>query len=259
MAFPPLIPPPSSAPLQRGWRHLAQAARIAGEGVLETLYPTRCAVCDEPGTLLCRSCSAKLTFIDAWKACQRCGAAWGYLECTECNPVSLATFGIEELPFASCHTALLYDAATKLIVTAYKDQGEQRLAAVMADMMAPLLSPETLGRIDAVTFIPATANALRNRGFDHGLLLATHVGAKIERPVMQAMERPRTSDQRALGTRERIANMQGVFRVASKDLAGRTVLVIDDVMTTGATLINASTALRNAGVEEVHALTFAHA
>lgn len=255
------IPAPSHPPRhRRSWQGLGRLARSAGEGLLETLYPTRCAVCDKPGVLLCDDCRRRLTYIDAWKACPRCGAAWGYLACTECNPVSLGTYHIDELPFATCRNALLYDAPTKRIVTAYKDQGEQRLAETMARLMAPLLSPEVAGSLDAVAFIPATAAALRNRGFDHGLLLATHVGRALDRPVAAVLSRPRTFDQRALGTRERISNMEGAFRTApGADVGGKVVLVVDDVMTTGATLINASNALLAAGADTVHALTFAHA
>lgn len=252
--------PSFAATLATARGRLGALARLAGEGALETLYPTRCAVCDAPGTLLCKACAHRLTFIDAWKACPRCGAAYGYLECTECNPVSLKAFRIDNVPFASCRNALLYDAATKRIVTAYKDQGEQRLAAVMARIMAPHLSPEILGRLDAITFIPATAAAARNRGFDHGELLATCVGKELATRTWSTLARPRTFDQRALGTKGRIANMQDAFRVTAPAFVdGRTILVIDDVMTTGATLVNASTALLRAGAAEVHALTFAHA
>ncbi len=239
---------------------IGRLARLAGTGVLETLYPTRCAVCDKPGVLLCFGCRQHLAHIDAWKACPRCGAAWGYLECTECNPVSLAAFGIDTLPFASCRNALLYNDATKRIVNVYKDQGEQRLAKEMAHLMAPLVSPEILASIDVITYIPATRTAFDRRGFDHGFLLATHVGEEVGRPVASVLARPRTSDQRALGNRGRIANMQEAFQTTPHaPVAGKTLLLIDDVMTTGATLIDASRALRAAGARQVHVITFAHA
>ena len=243
-------------------RTVAAAARTLGEGLAETLYPTRCAVCDRPGYLLCPRCEAKLRFVDYWAACPRCGSAWGRLQCTECNPVSLGARGLDDQPFATCRNALAYDERAKRIVSAYKDQGEQRLAGPMSRIMAAQVSPELAGLVRLVTFVPATGRALRRRGFDHGLLLARGVGAELGKPPLPTLERPRTLDQRALGTRERMANMRGAFSPREDALAsveGAARLRVDDVMTTGSTLADAAAALSRAGAGPVHALTFAHA
>ena len=74
-------------------------AEAAAQAVAETLWPTRCAICDEPGELLCERCKSELPFIDLWRACPICGAPWGHTQCTECNPVMLAATGREKVAF----------------------------------------------------------------------------------------------------------------------------------------------------------------
>ena len=70
-----------------------KVARLTSEALLETLWPTRCAVCDTPGEVLCAPCSLNLSHIDWWRACPRCGAPFGRVQCSECNPVMLGATG----------------------------------------------------------------------------------------------------------------------------------------------------------------------
>ncbi len=58
------------------------------QSICETLWPTRCALCDTPGKLLCPQCARSLEFIDYYRACPRCGSPWGSLQCDRCNPVT---------------------------------------------------------------------------------------------------------------------------------------------------------------------------
>jgi predicted amidophosphoribosyltransferase len=137
----------------------------------------------------------------------------------------------------------------------YKDQGEQRLAGVMADVMARVLP---LGwDIDAVTFVPATLPAVRRRGVDHAELLARELACRIGLPCEPQLDRPKTRDQRALGATQRIANLADSFKPIQPFPVGSRLLLVDDVFTTGATLCAASQALREAGTTTIHAATFA--
>lgn len=152
----------------------------------------------------------------------------------------------------------MFEGAPGRIVRVYKDAGERRLAEDMAAAMARII-PMSWG-FDGVTFIPATAAALRTRGFDHAQLLADQLSSNLGVQVVSLFNRPKTSDQRALGGYERIQNLAGSFSLLpdSRVLCPpQKLLLVDDVFTTGATLCAAADALLGAGVSEVYGLTFA--
>lgn len=235
-------------------KRLGRAVRFLGEAIAETLWPTRCAVCDTPGAVLCEECSASLPYIDWWRACRKCGSPYGYVQCDVCNPVTLGRIGREALPYAGCASAVEFEPVGGRIVHVYKDLGEQRLASAMAESMCRVVPPSW--GFDTVTFVPATVTAVRRRGFDHAELLAREIGERLELPVQQTLERPKTRDQRNLTGLERVENLAGSF-TATGDLSGQRFLLVDDVYTTGATMCASTDALLVQGAEEVYCLTFA--
>lgn len=248
---------PLSTNLVQSLDVLGELAHLAAEALAETLWPTRCAVCDAPGAVLCTRCERDLPYINQLTACPRCGAPWGRLQCTECNPVSLAHLERASLPFAACVSAALFESATGRVVRTCKDAGEQRLAGYMARIMARCVPPAW--EVDEVAYIPASQEALARRGFDHGFELARACAARLELPCTHALARPRARDQRGLTRAKRIANVRNRF-AANPDItpiAGKRLLLVDDVYTTGATLCDASDALLAAGAREVRCLTFA--
>ena len=231
--------------------------RAALEAVAETLWPTRCAVCDTPGAVLCDACRARLPYIDWWRACPRCGAPFGRRQCSECNDVILAPLGRSRPPFASCASAVAFDEAPALIVRTFKDRGERRLAAELASAMARLISPAWRAERPTIVSVPATARAVRRRGFDHGELLARELAAATGLAIAQPLARPRTADQRGLDRAARAANTAGGFAALPGATVPARVLLVDDVYTTGATLFAATDALLAAGAEQVRCLTYA--
>ena len=232
-------------------------ASAAAEAIAEVVWPTRCAVCGEPGSLICEKCLRELPYLDLWRACPRCGAAFGRVQCTECNPVTLLSTGRARLPFESLTSALHLTKESRAIVTAYKDAGERRLAGEMARIMAEYISPEERTEARGITFIPATAAARRHRGFDHAELLAEELARAIGTPAFSLLGRPRALDQRALSRRERIANMARTMTTTPGASAPETIILVDDVCTTGATLCAACDALAQAGACRIRCLTFA--
>ena len=151
----------------------------------------------------------------------------------------------------------MFDGHTGSLVRIYKDRGEQRLAGEFATMMARVVPPAW--EFDAIAFVPASPAAYRRRGFDHGELLARRLAENLGVPVLPALARPQSLDQRTLGRKGRIENIRGCFS-ALIDLEGdMRLLLVDDVCTTGATLADASRALLDAGAAEVRCVTFARA
>ena len=234
---------------------LHRALRFSGEVLAETLWPTRCALCDAPGAVLCDVCARKLPFLDWWKACPRCGAAYGRVQCDVCNPVGLGRLGRTSLPFEGCASATMFSEATGSLVRVYKDQGERRLAGELAARMQRVIAPAW--RFDAVTFVPATKAAVRTRGFDHAELLAQCLAERLGASCECAFDRPRIRDQRKLTGYQRVKNLDGAFAAFPVVAKDRRFLLVDDVMTTGSTLCAATDALVAAGASLVYCVTFA--
>lgn len=233
--------------------------RAAAEAIAETLWPTRCALCDEPGSVLCEACERALPYIDAWRACPVCGSPFGHAQCTECNPVSLGSAGRDKVPFESLASACVLTRESGLVVTTFKDRGEVRLAREMARIMAARVSPEEARAIEGVAFVPATGKARARRGFDHAEVLAHEVADALGTQSLALLSRPRTLDQRSLSRRERMGNMARTLQALPGATCPRTLLVVDDVCTTGATLYSACEALSAAGAQRLFCLTFARA
>ena len=232
----------------------------AKEAVLELLWPTRCAICDKPGDLVCDTCRQALKFYDPWLACATCGAPYGHVPCCECNSYTRAKKGqLGQVPFF-CASAVLFNEESGSIIRCYKDSGEQRLSEFIAQLMQNSLADETWKRFEAITFIPSSPKSYARRGFDHMEMIAQTIARAQHIPLLHAFERPDSNDQRELTQRQRLQNLSNAFQLRGRyrSLAlPRRVLVVDDVMTTGATFHAAASALEKAGVRKIEGLTFA--
>lgn len=228
---------------------------MASEVIAETLWPTRCAICDTPGHLICNECRSKLIFIDSCSACPKCGAPYGLIQCTECNRTILSLIGREEIPYDQMVHALILDDRAKRIVATYKDKGDRKLAQEMATYMTQYIKPEWISQECAITFIPATKAAFRKRGFDHVEEMTAMVSKLSGLRYISLFSRPASNDQRKLTRKQRFSNISNRISLSGKQSVPKNVIVIDDVCTTGSTLYSAADALREAGVKRLYALT----
>lgn len=218
------------------------------EGLLEMVYPTRCAGCDLPGGVLCDDCRTRIAFIEAATACPRCGAPFGWLICTECWD--------RELAFSQAVSVGTLEHPLSRAVTVYKDAGERRLADTLAELLARAVEPWR-DWASIVTHVPATTRARNRRGFDHAAEISAGLAHALDVPHATLLSRRRALDQRLLGRLERLSNAEGTFEaIASVQGA---VLLVDDVLTTGATVQDAARALTEAGADEVRVVTVARA
>ncbi len=202
------------------------------------------------------------------KLCVRCGA-YGAWVCGPCAQ-KLTAFSC---PFSAKNTAsilphALYsydDMAVRTIVHAMKYEGVKELASFMAREMSrswnanvPLSSLPS----DKVVFapIPLHSKKLRERGWNQAELIARELGSLLRVPVQtDALVRVKnTLSQSSLSRAERLANMRGAFVDRSNSaLKDKIVVLVDDVMTTGATLEQAVVALKLCGAVEIRSLVFA--
>jgi predicted amidophosphoribosyltransferase len=181
--------------------------------------------------------------------CARCGAptVWPVERCRECAG---RRFG-----FATARAAVEYDDAVRRIVGGWKERGLRRLATEAAALVG-----DTVPRpdVDALTFVPPDGDRRLQRGHHPAGRLARELGRVWELPVTGLLERVGTSTrQRGLSLVERRRNVRRAFRAVGP--APRSICLVDDVYTSGATASAAATSLRKAGARRVEVVCFARA
>lgn len=232
--------------------------RLIYEAGLEAIWPTRCAICDTPGEVLCDACRKTLPFVNYYTSCPTCGAPFGRNVCCECTSVMLKEKRLDTFPLEGCQSALRATPLTIRLVTCYKDRGERRLAPLIAQMIQPIIPPNWPAHA-ALVGIPTSKASLQKRGFDQVELLVhelAHLTKRTTFPHLTTAKRAR--DQRKLSAHERQANMEGSFALTPKGrmFIPKAAILVDDVLTTGATLFAAANVLRKAGVDWIGAVTF---
>lgn len=214
------------------------------EPALELMAPTRCAGCDTYGPLLCSRCAAELWRYDPSLACARCGAPFGWLVCTECWD--------RELPFVFTVTLGSLEGALARAIVLHKDHNERRLGPALGATLGSSLAlahPEWGSDTTAVTWVPPTGAARRRRDFDHGLSLARGVGAALGTAPVEFLAHRGGRDNRALGRLGRSRNVERAFEAVA--VPPSRVILVDDVITTGATASSCANVLLESGATEV--------
>lgn len=222
--------------------------------VLETLWPTRCVICDTPGDVLCAACRINLPYLDYYHACPLCGAAFGSIQCSECNGFMLEKRKLNALAFDACASVCVATGSSLQIVKTYKDRNEQRLSSVIAALLLPFIDPSWPHNF-VITAIPARKDALRQRGFDHMKSIAQEISVLSRHEYQELLTQKQRKDQRKLSAQNRFSNMRDAFSLKA-DYIPSSILLLDDVYTTGATLNAASELLKEAGATWVGCLTF---
>jgi ComF family protein len=228
----------------------AAAAAVGASRVLiralRTALPQACVLCAGASgdAMLCDACAAALPRCE--RACPRCalatqdGSACG--RCLSAPP-----------PFDATCAALRYDFPADRLVRAFKYGG--RLA--LAEPLARTLVDAVLGRgaplPDCICAVPLAPLRQRHRGFNQAQEIARRVATQLRLPLRAALVRTReTPAQAGLSLRERARHVRDAFRV-TEPLEGLAVAIVDDVMTSGATLAAAARAARAAGAVRVEA------
>jgi ComF family protein len=237
--------PVASSPALAWYLRLARLARRQAQ----LLLPQRCALCVAPVAdgLLCGACRAALPNLGP--ACPRCALpAPDGATCGGC----LA----DPPPFAATLAAHAYAFPVDRLLQALKYQGRLALAewagAALAQRARQAVPEQTLReRALLLVPLPLAPARQRQRGFNQARLIAEAAARELALPQADALARPRASaPQAGLPWQERLHNVRGAF-VACRRLDGLDVVLVDDVMTTGATLRAAADAARAAGARRV--------
>jgi ComF family protein len=227
---------------------------------LDLLFPARCPVCEH--TLgerrrdpLCGTCWGSIARLaPPW--CGRCGAPGAGPAAAA--PALCPSCAAEPPSYDWARAAASYEGTLREALHAFKFRGKRALARPLAALVLEQCGAQLPVGVQALLPVPLARARERERGFNQAALLAEHLGHALGVPVrLRWLVRTRaTPPQTELGAEERRANVRDAF-AARAGVAGRHVLVIDDVLTTGATAAACATALRGAGARRVGVLTVA--
>ena len=251
--------PLSARPLQQALKALRRAALQTFRLARDIALPTQCVACREPvaGDGLCGACWAKLSFI-APPFCPRLGIPFVY----DPGPDVLSMQALADPPaYSRARAAVRYGDIARTLVHALKFQDRTDLAPAMGRWMARA-GHELLGQADALVPVPLHWRRGWSRRYNQSGALACIVARQSGvafKPEALKRIRP-TAHQIGLPRHERAANVQGAFAVPPErraEVQGRRLVLIDDVLTTGATVDACARALLRAGAAKVDVLVFA--
>jgi len=240
-------------------RRLASPFRAIFGRALDVALPTLCPACREPvsGSGLCASCWSKLSLI-APPYCPRLGIPFAF----DPGPGVLSMQAIADPPaYHRARAAARYDDVARALVHALKYGDRLDLAPAMGRWMARA-GHELLSDADALVPVPLHWRRLWARRFNQSALLAKTISGETGVAVADMVLRrfKATAQQVGLSQAERARNVQGAFRVPEEcraAVAGRRLVLIDDVLTSGATSDACARALLRAGAQSVDLLVFA--
>ena len=207
--------------------------------LLDLLYPPRCTFCHDfletSGDGLCAHCRTGLPFAQ--------------------------NGGRQRFSFVrACVSPLNYEGDVRASLLRYKFGGATGYAKVYGRLVADTVRTELAGEYDLVTWVPLSRKRLRERGYDQACLLARSTAKELGLPLTPTLHKQRnTQPQSGTGdAAKRRANIAGAYRMKTgADVTGKRILLMDDIVTTGATLSECARVLGKAGAEQVVCATVA--
>ena len=207
---------------------------------LDLLFPPKCPICtkvqDRVG--ICAACEKELSWTEE-KETLYCGS-----------------HGLR------CAAPLWYEGGVRDAMLRLKFQGAMSVAEGFGEILARCAAEQFGGEFDTVTWVPVSRKRLRKRGYDQSRLLAQAACRRWDtKPVRLLRKTVNNPPQSTLGdAAARRANVLGVYAAVSpENLSGRRVLLVDDILTTGATLTECIRVLKDAGAADVMCVTVAKA
>ncbi|MCD6405957.1 MAG: ComF family protein [Planctomycetes bacterium] len=249
----------AASPAVRKRRGLASAARTAARALADVFLPRFCIVCGrlvpcESEADVCDECRMQIALPEG-HYCAKCGAPMARYaaKCPNCRNMSLAMDAATAFGF--------YTEPLRERLIDFKFNGKQYLARTFGMLVAGAVRRSWLdAAFDAVVGVPLHRGRRNNRGFDQGQILAQYTAGAlgiVHRPGLLKRARA-TRSQVGLSKTARMRNVKGAFKAAPGGNL-ETVLLVDDIMTTGATLSEAARALKRAGVGSVYGAVVARA
>ena len=225
------------------------------DSFLELIFPSRCAGCSEltgKGPALCEKCARSLQTYDSLF----CGVCMARLPEGKkiCHPDS---------PFILGAAINYHSGAAGALIRELKFKRNKKIAKFLADLLASYLKklPLTLSSYEILA-MPLSSARQRERGFNQAGLIAEELSPLVSVPILPGgLIRTKHSapQSKIRGRKERLQNVSGAFSAKPELVAGKNIILLDDVITSGATMFEAARALKSAGVRKIIALAAAKA
>jgi competence protein ComFC len=213
--------------------------KLIADSILSIIYSTEevCILCGSycmEEELICKSCFKKIEFFN--------------------RSSKLKKYNIE----LQCYSAAYYSGPIMELVRRLKYKSDFNCGEVIAGYLVELVKNNSI-EYDLITYVPMTRAALQKRGFNQGRFLASTVGSTLDKPVRELIKKIRnTKDQIGLDAINRWENLNDCFKIKDKKpIKNKKILLVDDVITTGATAFCCARELLVSGADKVTVLTVA--
>ncbi len=213
----------------------------------------RCNVCDKEiftGDYFCCDCNDNLPFIKS-DFCNHCGRLTSYSVefCDSCKQ--------KNLNFDMARSVFSYENAVKKLVHGFKYYKKLYLREVFSYYLTGVLL-NNFSDANLITFVPSTKKRLKERGYNQSKALAEELSRTINIPCIEVCQKIKDTDRQAtLNADERLDNLRGSFKITSGEVKNKNIVIVDDVLTTGATTDYIARLLKKAGATKVYVLTIA--
>ncbi|MDO8886576.1 ComF family protein [Candidatus Oleimmundimicrobium sp.] len=220
------------------------------KGFLDLFYPARCRACGAfSKNLLCPDCLDSFSLIQP-PICKRCGkpCSMEVDDCRECK---------NKFKFSVARSLGLYEGNLRTAIHKFKYKNARGLAATFAEMMTGLAND--FNNVDLITNVPLSRKKELYRGYNQAHLLAQEIAKRTDLICEATLRRVAEEvDQTKLSLKERKQNVKGAFVFnGNKNITGKSLLLIDDVFTTGSTVNECGKVLLKAGAKNLSVLTIA--
>lgn len=214
--------------------------------LIGVVAPFDCLVCSREGRLVCADCMGSVINPKA-PTCFMCNKlSKGWRTCASCN---------RKTKIRGVIIASRYEGSVKELIKRLKYHQAASAAGVIAELVAPKVNTS---EFDIITSVPASTRRQRQRGYNQAELIAKFLSRQLKLPYKRALGK--LGHQRQVGTKrgQRLEQVKGtVYVLNSKKVADKRVLVVDDVVTTGATISECARVLKAAGAKSIWGLAVA--
>lgn len=217
---------------------------------LDLLFPPHCGGCDGPGSRWCKKCQKSVKILPA-SVCECCGRSKKFFNiCSDCERI--------EPSFKALRSWAYYQGPLRKAIHKLKYNGDITLGEILARPMIEIVEKLNWS-LDLIVPVPMDKKRLSMRGYNHAVLLARPIsyalGCNFSTNSLHKIRH--TTTQVGLSVSERMSNISGAFSADHDRVLNKIILIVDDVVTTGATMEACSKALHKAGAADVFGVTLA--
>ncbi len=216
------------------------------ERVISVFAPHNCLLCNREGSVVCEQCQSQLARVHR-SVCYRCNAlSQDFVTCTACRHSS---------PLRRVWVASRYESYVKELIAQLKFERVRSAYLPLAYLIENIVISHSY---DYIVPVPSATKRFRGRGYNPPSLIAGYLSKEWQIPVNSLLARHGQARQVGKSRRQRLEQLDNAYYVTSeKSLNGKSVLLIDDVITTGATLEHCALALKKSGVKRIEAAVIA--